>query len=51
MQITIQLTMLNGALNIRGRPSVKTLVLRSNTPKHPYIHDTRTIQEQQVALH
>jgi len=32
-----QLTMLNGTPNKRGRPSVKTSVLHSNTPKHWYI--------------
>ena len=32
-QITIQLTMLNGAPNRRGRLSLKTWLLHSNTPK------------------
>ena len=31
MQITMQLTMLNGAPNRRGKPSVKILVLHNNT--------------------
>jgi len=31
MQITMQLTTLNGAPNRRGKPSVKTPVLHNNT--------------------
>jgi len=33
----MQLKMINGAPNRRGKPSVKTPVLHNNNPKHWYI--------------